>query len=384
MKNLKNMTKLENGQILILVALMMVGILGITVLVIDVGGMNLTRTQLQSAADAAALAGARNLPGNPTLARSAATTYAAANGISGDNVTITIASDNKSMTVAINRTSPSLFAKILGSSNSTVSAHSTAQVGIAASVPWIVPFAIAKPAAFNYDNDYVLRLYGAGSTLDYPSTTNPGYPNNYKYPYSYTSNSKYAAYGLTNRYPYQFDYMNVYIVTGYDSQGHPIFDGYTAHYQEYLQYGYHKTFSIDQKMYYYAPSTGSQTAVDIFAQRVASDPNTDYTKAKVGDSRVILIPVVNSMLKRDTNTNGSVEINIIGFVGFFVKNVYKSYRSSSPSDYCMDANGNRIYSGYGSCFWFEGRFLKDFVIGTGAVTFDPNANFGLTVVRLTD
>jgi hypothetical protein len=365
-----------------LVAIMMVGLLGFTALVIDVGGMNLTRTQLQSAADAAALAGARNLPDNPTLASSAATSYAAANGISGDNVTVTIASDNKSMTVAISRTSSSVFAKILGASNNSVSAHSTAQVGIAASVPWIVPFVIAKPAAFNYDNDYVLRLYGAGSTLDYPSTTNPGYPNNYKYPYSYTSNSKYSAYGLNNRYPYQFDYMNVYIVTGYDSQGHPIFDGYTSHYQEYLRYGYHKTFSIAQKMYYYAPSTGSQTAVDIFAQRVAADPNTDYTKAKVGDSRVILIPVVNSILKRNTNTNGSVEMTIIGFVGFFVKNVYKSYQSSS--DYCMDSNGNRIYTGYGSCFWFEGRFLQDFVIGTGAVTFDPNANFGLTVVRLTD
>jgi hypothetical protein len=77
-----------------------------------------------------------------------------------------------------------------------------------------------------------------------------------------------------------------------------------------------------------------------------------------------------------------VEINIIGFVGFFVKNVYKTYKSSS--DHCFDASGHSITTGYGTCFWFEGRFLLDFVIGTGAVTFDPNANFGLTVVRLTD
>jgi hypothetical protein len=381
MKKFSKIMKFESGQMLILVALMMVGLLGMTALIIDVGGKNLTRTQLQSAADAAALAGARNLPDNPTAARSAATAYAASNGLSGDNVTITIAADNKSITVAISRTSPSLFAKILGPSNGTVGAHSMAQVGIAASVPWIVPFAIAKPAQFNYDHVYILRMYGAGSTLDFPSTPNRGYPNNYKYPYSYTSDPDYAAYGLTNRYPYQFDYMNVYIVTGYDSHGDPIFDGYTSHYQDYLRNGYHKTFSIDQVMYYYAPSTGSQSAVDIFAQRVAADPNTDYTQAKVGDARVILIPVVNSMLRRNTNTDGSVEIPIIGFVGFFVQAVHNTYRSSS--DYCMDVNGNRIYTGYGTCFWFEGRFLEDFVIGTGAVSFDPNANFGLSVVRLT-
>jgi len=176
--------------------------------------------------------------------------------------------------------------------------------------------------------------------------------------------------------------MNVYIVTGYDSHGDPIFDNYTPNYQEYLRNGYHKTFSISQKMYYYAPSTGSQTAVDIFASRITRDPNTDYTQAEVGDTRVILIPVVDSMLRRNTRTDGSVELTIIGFVGFFLQEVHKSFRSSS--DYCMDVNLNRIYTGYGTCYWFEGRFLEDFVVGTGAVTFDTDSDFGLRVVRLSE
>jgi Flp pilus assembly protein TadG len=382
MKNLAKIMKYESGQVLIVVALMLVGILAVSILIIDVGGMNLTKTQLQSAADAAALAGARDLPDNPTLARSDADAYAAANGIPTGTATITIASDNKSITVASSRTSPTVFAKIFGKSTRTVSADATATVGIAASVPWIVPFAIPRPPQFNFDHVYILRMYGAGSTLDYPSTTNPGYPNNYKYPYSYTSDPDYSAYGLNNRYPYQFDYMNVYIVTSYDSHGNPIFDNYGPNYQEYLRHGYHKTFSIDQKMYYYAPSTGSQSAVDIFSQRVSSDPNTDYTHAVVGEDRVILIPIVNSMLRRNTNTDGSVQLTIIGFVGFFIQDVHKTYRSSS--DYCMDVNGNHITTGYGTCYWFEGRFLQDLVIGTGSVTFDPNADFGLRVVRLSE
>jgi Flp pilus assembly protein TadG len=384
MKILAKFMKYESGQVLIVVALMLVGILAVSVLIIDVGGMNLTKTQLQSAADAAALAGARDLPDNPTLARSDAAAYAAANGIPTGTATITIASDNKSISVAASRTSPTVFAKIFGKSTRIVSADATATVGIAASVPWIVPFAISRPAQFNYDNVYVLRMYGAGSLQDYPSTTNPGYPNNYKYPYSYTSKSLYATYGLNNRYPYQFDYMNVYIVKSYDSHGNPIFNNYGPDYEEYLRNGYHETFSIDQTMYYYAPSTGSQTAVDIFASRVTRDPNTDYTQAKVGDPRVILIPIVDSMLRRNTNTDGSVHLTIIGFVGFFIQDVYKSYKSTSPSDYCMNVSGTRITTGYGTCFWFEGRFLQDLVVGTGSVTFDPNADFGLRVVRLTE
>jgi len=382
MKNLKKLVNDESGQILVVVVLLIVGLLGVAALIIDVGGMTLTKTQLQSAVDAAALAGARELPDNPTLARSKATSYAAANGISADTVTITISPNNKSITVAVSRTSSTFFAKILGASTSTVAANATATVGVAASVPWIVPFAISEPAQFNYDNVYILRMYGAGAFLDYPSTTNPGYPNKYKYSYSYTHDPDYSVYGLTNRYPYQFDYMNIYIVKSYDRYGNPIFNNYGPDYQEYLRNGYHETFSIDQKMYYYAPSTGSQTAVDIFASRVTRDPNTDYTQAKVGDTRVILIPVVNQMLRRNTKTDGSVELTIIGFVGFFIQDVHFNYRSSS--DYCMDVNLNRIYTGYGTCYWFEGRFLEDLVVGTGAVTFDPDADFGLRVIRLTE
>jgi Flp pilus assembly protein TadG len=382
MKKFTEIMKYESGQILIFVAIALVGLLALTVLIIDVGGKNLAKTELQSAADAAALAGARNLPDNPTLAISDATAYAIANGLSADTLTITIAADNKSITVKDSRTAPSFFARYLGVSTSTVEADATAKVGIAASVPWIVPFAISRPAQFNYDHVYVLRMYGAGSIQDYPSTTNPGYPNNYKYPYSYTSDPDYSAYGLNNRYPYQFDYMNVYIVKSFDSHGNPIFNNYGPDYQEYLRNGYHKTFSIDQTMYYYAPSTGSQSAVDIFASRVTRDPNTDYTQAKVGDPRVILIPIVNTMLRRNTNTDGSVHLTIIGFVGFFIQEVHYSYRSSS--DYCMDVNGNHVTNGYGTCFWFEGRFLENFVIGTGSVTFDTNSDFGLRVVRLTE
>jgi Flp pilus assembly protein TadG len=68
----------ERGQILAVVALALVALLGIAAFAIDVGYAYYAKRQLQSATDAAALAGAQDLP-NATTAVSTATSYAAAN-----------------------------------------------------------------------------------------------------------------------------------------------------------------------------------------------------------------------------------------------------------------------------------------------------------------
>lgn len=49
--------------------------------------------------------------------------------------------------------------------------------------------------------------------------------------------------------------------------------------------------------------------------------------------------------------------------GFFIEKVHKN--------------------NYGASFWFEGRFLEDLNIGSGEITFDPDADFGLRVQKLT-
>ena len=68
----------ERGQILAVVALALVALLGICAFAIDVGYAYYAKRQLQSATDAAALAGAQDLP-NATTAIATATSYAAAN-----------------------------------------------------------------------------------------------------------------------------------------------------------------------------------------------------------------------------------------------------------------------------------------------------------------
>jgi Flp pilus assembly protein TadG len=68
----------ERGQILPLVAIALVALLGISAFALDVGYAYYAKRQLQSATDAAALAGAQDLP-NTATAVSTATDYAAAN-----------------------------------------------------------------------------------------------------------------------------------------------------------------------------------------------------------------------------------------------------------------------------------------------------------------
>lgn len=78
----------ERGQILVLFALM-IGVFVLFVMtVVDVGFFIHERQKVQAAADAAALAGAQELPGDAALAESVALDYVAANGVDPGTVDI--------------------------------------------------------------------------------------------------------------------------------------------------------------------------------------------------------------------------------------------------------------------------------------------------------
>jgi len=430
----------EKGQVLVTFLLVSVVLLGFSAIALDVGVSYVEKSKLQNIADASAMAGAQEIE-NPGLAIYTALQYADENGfdIKGSisqslespyeyhnedlNMTIRVTTpyegDVTKLEVVITSEINFSFAKVFGISKGTVGARAVAQYGIAASVPWIVPFVIPQPIEFNYDNTYVMRMYGGGP-----------YPSGYTYPSDYRNDTIYKNYPITgtptnsyttikqcnlkkdpytnsntltviptnktvtynyakkvgsyynyitwynvtygsytgfikaedvakktlespgNIYPYHFDYMNVYIKNE---------TGFTE-YIEWLENGYHDTFSINEVMYYYAPSSGGKTSVDAFYKRTTRDPNTDYQKAKVGDARVILIPVVEKMLPR--NTAVKTPMNIIGFAAFFIEEVHKNTYTTS--------------------FWFEGRFLKDLKVNSSNISSDPNADFGLRIIKLVE
>jgi len=112
-KFLTSKIKNSNGQVAVIVALMVFSMVGMLVFVIDVGSIYEARRNSQTAADSAALAGAQDLPENPSEASSKAIAYAQQHG----NVTlsesdITFSEDYDTITVKVYDDSTPLFSQV--------------------------------------------------------------------------------------------------------------------------------------------------------------------------------------------------------------------------------------------------------------------------------
>ncbi len=150
----------QRGQTILLVAVSMVALLGMAALAIDVVTLYVARTEIQRAADALALVGAKAIadsgitslpPGDPnlpppgatTLAQSMATAAIAAavnapspfnNHVAGNPPTLVsttfnfVPNNNPTVTVTLQQTNlPTFFARIFGQNASTAGASATAE-----------------------------------------------------------------------------------------------------------------------------------------------------------------------------------------------------------------------------------------------------------------
>jgi len=138
----------------------MVVILGFAAIAIDVGLFLQERRDLQKSADAAALAGAQELPASPGDAQQKAEEWAAKNGIDAgeiDSVDITSTyAANDTITVEVKRDVPFVFARVLGFTSDTMSAEGTARVGSPAAMGGLAPFAVLEDA-IELDEPTVLK-----------------------------------------------------------------------------------------------------------------------------------------------------------------------------------------------------------------------------------
>lgn len=119
----------ESGQALIFVALMMVVLLGMGSLVIDYGYMAMQKSELQTAADSAALAGAISAKKPDTIANTAKST-AKKNipTLTDDNIVVnTLKISDGEVKVTISQAAPKFFAGLLTSEVTTISASATAK-----------------------------------------------------------------------------------------------------------------------------------------------------------------------------------------------------------------------------------------------------------------
>jgi hypothetical protein len=172
----------ERGQFLVMFAFLAVALIGLMAMVIDVGVILHERRQLQNTADAAALAGAIELPASTALADSKAKEWAEKNGIDldeGDKLSISVDPIENQVTVEVEREVPFLFGRVLGLTLMDVDATATAQVGSPAALSNILPFGVPEnalkytgPTVLKYDasnpangNFGSLRIDGNGAAV---------------------------------------------------------------------------------------------------------------------------------------------------------------------------------------------------------------------------
>jgi hypothetical protein len=145
--------KYEKGQVLVLVAILMVGLLGMAALIVDFGATALERRELQNAADAAALAGASMLP-NCSKAVYTAIDYAVKNGVPQENVSCNPTNINIQDRIEVVVTSNVVytFAQVLGFMDVDVNARAVAQKYVARPGYAIFHGSDEKELKMNHDN----------------------------------------------------------------------------------------------------------------------------------------------------------------------------------------------------------------------------------------
>jgi Putative Flp pilus-assembly TadE/G-like len=138
--------KNERGQAIVLMVLSLVVLIGMAALAIDVGSWYRTKRRLQGTADAAALAGAQQLPKSPGAARTMAMDYADKNGgdVSASDIQIAATfNDNDTIRVKAKRTDAGVFSGVLGITSSDIDASAAARVDTPQSVRWVAPMVVS-------------------------------------------------------------------------------------------------------------------------------------------------------------------------------------------------------------------------------------------------
>ena len=149
MIKLKKILFKNDGQVAIITAFLIVSFVGMLALVIDMGALYEDRRELQSVADASALAGVQELPEEPGTATARAIEYVENNRPDISSINIEIGSHltaNDMITVSVNNPdSPVYFGRIFGTNTVNVGATATAVVGKPEGLSDLVPWGLELP-----------------------------------------------------------------------------------------------------------------------------------------------------------------------------------------------------------------------------------------------
>jgi hypothetical protein len=180
----------EGGQATVLLVILLMSLLGVAAFAVDCGLWVVNRSQVQAAADAAALAGASGIPGGWGTASAYAGDEYAKNGQAADDVGVAPSTDvqpNDSVTVTAPRSVPTDFAGIFGLHSVTVTATAQATIesftqmnGISV-MPWGVlqgsytpgqPYPIYTKDTANANNGALSLPYVSNANCPVPNGAN--------------------------------------------------------------------------------------------------------------------------------------------------------------------------------------------------------------------
>lgn len=264
---MKKLLREQKGATIVLVALSVTAFMVIGAIVVDVGNLYVNKTRLANIADAAALAGVQDLPGNPTIAIQNAILYAKQNGNSDDTIEPKLEQDGYGNTtilgVRIKRNVPYYFAKIFNLTSQEVTASSRAKISAVSSASGIVPFGITKQN-FIFGQTYILKL-GGGS----------GYDGNF------------GALAL-------------------GSSG-------ATQYRDNIKNGYNGVLKIGD---WISTETGNMSGptTDGVNYRISLDNTATYLTVQKASPRIIIVPIINELAD-----SGRTNVQVVGFASFFLE-----------------------------------------------------------------
>jgi Putative Flp pilus-assembly TadE/G-like len=139
----------ESGQVFVFVAVILTALVGMAALVIDVGSWYQAQRKLQTAADAAALAGAQELPLKPSVAEDTAKNYAQLNYAGIPAPIVTLSDSDTTIDVVAKADTPGIFAPVLNDAFDVVTVHADAQAKVLApeEMKNVAPLAVYKDMA---------------------------------------------------------------------------------------------------------------------------------------------------------------------------------------------------------------------------------------------
>jgi Flp pilus assembly protein TadG len=135
----------ETGQTVVTLVLFLFVMVALVGAVLDVGAWFREDRQLQSVADAAALAGAQELPLSTATATSKAIEYSTKNGstLSAGNVKYSNnPATNDTIEVSVSDEAPTVFTKLLGINSVTIGANAKARASAMGQAKYVAPIAV--------------------------------------------------------------------------------------------------------------------------------------------------------------------------------------------------------------------------------------------------